>query len=74
MPLQQSAVVVHAPALGTHAPRHTLLTQGLPQQSALVTHAVPAGGGLAAQSTGFTRHRGMPRASFPQQLSGFALQ
>ena len=74
VPAQQSAVVVHEPPLGTHVPRQTLLTQGLPQQSALVAHVVPAGGGLAVQSTGLMRQRGMPSASFPQQLSGLELQ
>ena len=74
VPEQQSVVVVQVPPLGTHVPRQTLLTQGLPQQSALVAHAVPAGGGLAVQSTGLMRQRGIPRASFPQQLSGLELQ
>lgn len=73
MPAQQSAVVVHEPPLGTHAPRQTLFTHGLPQQSALVAHVVPAGGGVV-QSTGLMRQRGMPSASFLQQLSGLLLQ
>ena len=57
-PAQQSAVVVHAPPVGTHAVApHTkgglpaaFGTHGLPQQSALEAHAVPAGGGPLAQS------------------------
>jgi hypothetical protein len=57
-PAQQSAVVVQAPPAGTHALPQTnggeplgFGTQGLLQQSALVAHAVPAGGGpFAAQS------------------------
>jgi len=57
-PAQQSAVVVHAPLVGTHAVPHTkggepeaFGRQGFPQQSALDAHAVPAGGGpFAAQS------------------------
>ncbi len=51
-PAQQSAVVVHAPLVGTHASAEQTKpapagfgTQGLLQQSALVAHAVPAGGG-----------------------------
>ena len=52
-PAQQSAVVVHVPPEGTHAAEpHTnggvpagLGKHGLPQQSALDAHAVPAGGG-----------------------------
>jgi hypothetical protein len=72
-PVQQSAVVVHAPAAGTHAPRHLLFTQGLPQQSALVAHEVPAGIG-AAQVVALRRQRGIPSESLRQQLSGFALQ
>jgi hypothetical protein len=59
VPRQQSAVVVHPPSLGTHSTLpHTnggvpdgFGTQGMPQQSALDAHAVPAGGGpFAAQS------------------------
>jgi hypothetical protein len=73
-PVQQSAVVVHVPPLGTHAPRQTLFTHGLPQQSALVAQVVPAGGGFAVQSTGFNRQRGIPSASLLQQLSGLLLQ
>jgi hypothetical protein len=73
MPVQQSAVVVHVPPLGTHAPRQTLPTHGWPQQSALVAHAVPAGGG-EVQSFGLMRQRGMPSASLRQQLSGLLLQ
>lgn len=74
VPVQQSAVVVHVPPLGTHWPRQTLFTQGWPQQSALVAHAVPGGGGAAVQSTGLMRQRGMPSASLRQQLSGLLLQ
>ena len=52
-PAQQSAVVVHAPPVGTHADvPHTngglpdgLGKHGLLQQSALDAHGVPAGGG-----------------------------
>jgi hypothetical protein len=51
-----------------------LFTQGLPQQSALVTHDEPGGGGFAVQSLAFKRQRGMPSASLRQQLSGFWLQ
>lgn len=50
-----------------------LLTHGLPQQSALVTHEVPAAMG-AVQVFALRRQRGMPRESFRQQLSGFWLQ
>jgi hypothetical protein len=58
-PAQQSAVVVHAPLVGTHfvAPQTNggdpagFGTQGLLQQSALDAQAVPAGGGpFAVQS------------------------
>jgi hypothetical protein len=72
-PVQQSAVVVQVPAVGTHAARHTLLTHGLPQQSALVTQLLPAGIG-AVQVFALRMQRGMPRESLRQQLSGSALQ
>lgn len=72
-PEQQSACVVHAPPDGMHVPLHLLFTQGLPQQSALVAHEVPAGTG-AVQSFALRRQRGMPSASLRQQLSGFELQ
>jgi len=71
-PEQQSACVVHAPPVGTQAPPHALFTQGPPQQSALVAHDVPAGTG-AEQSLALSRQRGMPSASFRQQLSGLSL-
>src|SRR5262245_18797776 len=73
-PLQQSAAVVHVLPACTQVPSHTPLTQGLPQQSALVAHLVPAGGGLALQSEATKRHRGIPSASFRQQLAGSLLQ
>ena len=72
-PEQQSAFVVHAPLTFTQPPWHLLLTQGLPQQSALVAHDVPAGTGVA-QLLAFKRQRGIPSESFRQQLSGFELQ
>jgi hypothetical protein len=69
-PGQQSAVVVHAPPAETHAAAHTkpvpagFGTHGLSQQSALVAHTVPAGGGLVVQFTSLTAvHRGMPSES-----------
>jgi hypothetical protein len=49
-----------------------LATHGLPQQSALVTHEEPAGGG-AAQLFALRMHRGIPRASLRQQLAGSLL-
>lgn len=77
VPGQQSAWVVQAPATGTQLPGspHTkppvgLGVHGLPQQSALEAHAVPAGGAPPAQSIGAVRHRGTPRASCWQR-SGF---
>jgi hypothetical protein len=73
-PLQQSAVVVQPPAAGTHPAPHLLSTQGWPQQSALVAHTEPAGGGFPVQSTGLIRQRGMPSASRLQQFSGLLLQ
>jgi hypothetical protein len=54
-PAQQSAEVVHEPPLPTHEasqvylPRFALKVHGFPQQSALVTQTVPAGG-LTEQS------------------------
>jgi hypothetical protein len=75
MPAQQSAVVVHAPLVGMHAALHMLFTQGLPQQSALVAHDVPAGMGVAGLHVfALRRQRGIPSASFRQQLSGLLLQ
>jgi hypothetical protein len=72
-PEQQSAVVVHAPPVGTHgaAPQTNggfpagFGTHGRPQQSALDAHAVPAGfGPVTVQSTsGSAVQRGMPRRS-----------
>ena len=38
-PEQQSALMVQPPAAGTHAASHLPLTQGLPQQSALVAQS-----------------------------------
>jgi 23S rRNA (cytosine1962-C5)-methyltransferase len=73
-PAQQSAVLVHSPPLSTQAPRHLLSTQGFPQQSALVAHEAPGGGGLAVQSTSFRVQRGMPTASRRQQRPGLLLQ
>jgi len=66
-PGQQSALTVHAPFVGTHvlSARHLLSTHGLPQQSALVAHCVPASGAFT-QSTGRTTQRGIPSASFRQ--------
>lgn len=76
MPTQQSAEVVHSPPFGMHEPGapHLLLTQGFPQQSALVAHSLPAGGGFEQSPTYFTRQRGMPSASFAQQFDGVLLQ
>ncbi len=71
-PEQQSAVVVQAPADGTHfADTHTnggvpdgFGTHGRLQQSALDAHALPAKVvGSAVQSTSAARQRGMPRLS-----------
>jgi hypothetical protein len=74
MPVQQSAVVVHAPLTGMHAALHMLFTHGLPQQSALVAHCVPAGIGVAGlHAVALRRQRGMPSASLRQQLSGLVL-
>jgi hypothetical protein len=75
-PGQQSAPVVQEPPAMMHDPAapHMLLTQGLPQQSALVAQTVPAGGAPAAQLTGLMRQRGIPRASLLQQFSGLLLQ
>jgi hypothetical protein len=75
-PEQQSACEVHAPLCGTHAPSHLLFTQGLPQQSALVTQLSPGFGIFAGsvQLFALSRQRGIPRASNRQQLSGFELQ
>jgi len=78
VPAQQSAVVVHAPAVGTHdVPPQTkggepagFGTHGLSQQSALDAQAVPAGDGFFVQSTSLpTVQRGMPSRS-SLQLSG----
>jgi hypothetical protein len=75
-PPQQSADVVQEPPVAMHAPLQTnipavLAVQGIPQQSALLPHGVPAGGGLA-QSIPAPAQRGMPRLSwmqvFEQQL------
>ena len=80
MPEQQSADVVHEPPFGMQvpAPPHLLSMQGLPQQSALVAHTVPATGGVPpsvpVQSTGRIRQRGMPSASLLQQFAGLLLQ
>jgi hypothetical protein len=57
-----------------HVAWHTLLTQGLPQQSALVTQLAPGAGGFVVQSFAFSRQRGIPSASLRQQLSGLLLQ
>jgi hypothetical protein len=72
-PEQQSAVVVQVAPLGWHAAPEQTRTpaafgvQGSLQQSALDAQAVPAGGGLVAQSTPFVaRQRGMPRLSWTQ--------
>jgi hypothetical protein len=73
-PLQQSACEVHVPVAFTHVAWHTLLTHGLPQQSALVAQLAPGWGGSVAQSFLLRRQRGMPRASLRQQLSGLPLQ
>jgi hypothetical protein len=75
-PEQQSALLVQAPSFFTHSPMHLLLTQGLPQQSALVTQLSPAFGILvgSSQSLAFRRQRGIPSASLRQQLSGLLLQ
>src|SRR5215207_759277 len=74
-PEQQSALTVHAPLVGTQAPSQTLLTQGLPQQSALVAHFEPAGMTVPGAQTKFTaRQRGMPSASCEQHASGLLLQ
>ena len=71
VPGQQSEVLVHEPPVDTQVVPHTkpvpagLGTQGLPQQSALEAHAVPAGGGpLTLQSKSeATMQRGTPSAS-----------
>ena len=74
-PTQQSAVLVQAPPLATQVPPHLLSMQGLPQQSALVAHTEPAGGGALVQSTTErTMQRGMPSASRRQHFSGALLQ
>jgi hypothetical protein len=74
-PEQQSALMVHAPLVGTHAPSHTLFTQGFPQQSALVAHFDPAGTVWPGVQTKFTaRQRGMPSESCEQHASGLLLQ
>jgi hypothetical protein len=81
VPAQQSAVVVQPPAAGTHTvPPQTkggvpagLGTHGLPQQSALEAHAVPAGGGFIVQSTSDPAvQRGIPSRS-SLQLSGWVI-
>jgi hypothetical protein len=72
-PEQQSAEVVQDDPAWTHAPRHLSSTHGLPQQSALVAHDVPAGTG-ASQVFALSRQRGIPSASLRQQLSGLLLQ
>jgi hypothetical protein len=78
-PAQQSAVVVHAAALGWHfTPTQTnggapdgFATQGKLQQSALDAQALPASVvGSAVQSTPAARQRGMPRLSC-LQMAGF---
>ena len=78
VPAQQSAVVVHPPAVGTHdVPPQTkggepagFGTHGLSQQSALDAQGVPAGGGFLVQSTSVPAvQRGMPSRS-SLQLSG----
>jgi len=66
---------VHSLPLWTQEPAapHLLLTQGFPQQSALVAQVAPAAGG-AVQSTGLMRQRGIPSASLLQHFSEFELQ
>jgi hypothetical protein len=74
-PEQQSASIVHSPLVFTHVPSHTLFTQGLPQQSALVAHFEPGGTTMPSLQTKFTaRQRGMPSASREQHASGLLLQ
>jgi hypothetical protein len=73
-PGQQSALVVQVLPVGTQVPSHLLLTHGLPQQSALVAHVVPGGGGFCVQSEATIRQRGMPSASCRQQFAGSLLQ
>src|SRR5689334_22849748 len=80
-PKQQSALVVQDPSVGTQAEPHTWSnsepgtgTQGLPQQSALDAHGVPAGGGLFVQSMfGATPQRGMPSESWWQMSTWWTL-
>lgn len=68
-PSQQSAVVVHAPPVGTHgAAAHTrggvpegFGTHGRPQQSALDAQAWPTFEPASVQSPGPMRQRGIPR-------------
>jgi hypothetical protein len=72
---QQSAVTVHSPFFGTQVPSHLPLTQGLPQQSALVVQVEPGGTTVPPLQTKFTpRQRGMPSASREQHASGVLLQ
>jgi len=75
VPLQQSAVVVHAPPLGTHSVRPQTNggvpagfgTHGRLQQSALVAQAVPAAGAPFEQSwSDSTVQRGIPSRSSAQ--------
>jgi hypothetical protein len=72
-PAQQSEPVVHVPFDVTHAGRQRLLTQGWPQQSALVAQIVPAATG-AVHACARTRQRPLPVASGRQHSSGFELQ
>jgi hypothetical protein len=72
-PEQQSAVVVQSPALGTQTSSHLPLTQGLPQQSALVEQIEPAGTPASVQRKFTPRQRGMPSASREQHSSGLLL-
>ena len=68
MPAQQSAVVVHPPPDGMHAPPQTSAplefgVQGRPQQSALDAHVLPVNADGFVQSISAMRQRGMPSES-----------